>query len=231
MSWLRDPRIVLLRRPVAVTIGRGGLVPVAVLALLFAGFGARVGLPVVASAILGALGGTASLIVHELGHVRAARKVAGLRPVSISLMWLGAATRLEGAYASGRDQARVAIAGPATSFGLALLLTPLLFTPIPKSAKGLLLTLVFLNVALGALNLIPANPLDGYKVVVGLIWSLIGTESSARRLIRRVASAWLVVEAVCACFLLVERPALGSAVVLMAASLYSQKLFARRSRA
>ena len=95
----------------------------------------------------------------------------------------------------------------------------------------ILLTLVFLNVALGALNLIPANPLDGYKVVVGLIWSLIGTESSARRLIRRVASAWLVVEAVCACFLLVERPALGSAVVLMAASLYSQKLFARRSRA
>src|SRR2546423_14404726 len=100
------------------------------------------------------------------------------------------------------------------SFGLAPLLPPVLFTPIPKSAKGLLLTLVFLNVALAALNLIPANPLDGYKVVVGLIWSLIGTESSARRLIRRGASAWLAVEAVCACFLLLQRPAPRSAVGL-----------------
>ena len=118
-----------------------------------------------------------------------------------------------------------------TSFGLALLLTPVLFAPIPKSAKGLMLTLVFLNVVLAALNLIPANPLDGYKVVVGLIWSLIGTESSARGLIRRVASAWLVVELAGAGLLLVERPALGFVVLLMAASLYSQKLFARRSRA
>jgi Zn-dependent protease len=229
MSWLRDPRIVLLQKPVAVTIGRGGFMPIFVLGLLFAGFGAKVGLPVPAAAVLGALGGTASLIAHELGHVRAARKVSGLRPVSISLIWLGAATRLEGAYTSGRDQARVAIAGPATSFGLALLLTPALFTPIPESAKGLLLTLVLLNVAIGALNLIPANPLDGYKVIVGLIWSLIGTESSARRLIRRVASAWILLELVGACFLLVERPALGLTVLVMAAGLYGQKIFARRS--
>src|SRR5207253_5785949 len=113
--------------------------------------------------VVGALGGTTSLLIHELGHVRAARRVSGLCPVSVSLIWLGAATRLEGAYASGRDQARVAIAGPATSFGLALMLSPALFTPSPKTAKGLLLTLVLLNVAIGLLSLIPANPLDGYK--------------------------------------------------------------------
>ena len=229
MSWLRDPRIVLLRRPVSVTIGRGGFMPILALGLLFAGFGARVGLPVVAAAMVGALGGTASLIAHELGHVRAARKLSGLRPVSVSLIWLGAATRLEGAYASGRDQARVAIAGPATSLGLALLLTPVLFAPIPKSAKGLMLTLILLNLIIAALNLIPANPLDGYKVIVGLIWSLIGTEMSARRLIRRVASAWIVLELVGACFLLVEKPALGLTVLVMAAGLYGQKIFARRS--
>jgi Zn-dependent protease len=231
MSWLRDPKIVLLQRPVSVTIGRGGFVPIFALGLLFGGFGARVGLPVPAAAVLGVLGGTASLIAHELGHVRAARKVAGLRPVSVSLIWLGAATELEGAYTRGRDQARVAIAGPATSLGVALLLTPILFTPIPKSAKGLILTLALLNVAIAALSLIPANPLDGYKLIVGLIWSLIGTESSALTLIRRVALTWMGVEFVGAGFLLVERPALGSAVLLMGASLYSQKLFARRSRA
>jgi Zn-dependent protease len=229
MSWLRDPRIVLMQRPVAVTIGRGGFMPIIALGLLFAGFAARVGLPVVGAGVFGALAGTASLIAHELGHVRAARKVSGLRPVGISLIWLGAATRLEGAYASGRDQARVAIAGPATSFGLALLITPVLFMPIPKSAKGLMLTLVFLNLIIGALNLIPANPLDGHKVMVGLMWSLIGTELSARRLIRRVGSAWMVLELLGAAFLLAEKPALGSTVLVMAAGLYGQKLFARRS--
>jgi Zn-dependent protease len=231
VAWLRDPKIVLLRRPVGVTIGRGGFVPIFALGLLFGGFGARVGLPIPAAAIVGVLGGTASLIAHELGHVWAARKVSGLRPVSVSLIWLGAATRLEGAYASGRDQARVAVAGPATSLGLGLLLAPVLFAPIPKSAKGLLLTLVLLNVAIAALSLIPANPLDGYKLVVGLLWSLIGTESSARMLIRRVAMSWLVVELAGAVFLVAERPVLGSMVLVMAASLYSQRLFARHSRA
>src|SRR6267154_857181 len=112
MSRLRDPQIVLFRYPVPVAIGRGGLMPIIALSLMFACFSAQVGLPVLTAAVLGAVGGTASLIIHELGHVQAARRLTGLRPISVSLIWLGAATRLEGAYASGRDQARVAIAGP-----------------------------------------------------------------------------------------------------------------------
>jgi Zn-dependent protease len=231
MSRLRDPRIVLFRRSVPVIFGRGALVPILAFGLLFAGFGARVGLPIVAAGAFGALGGTASLIAHELGHVRAAGRLRGLRPVSVSLIWLGAATRFEGAYASGKDQARVAIAGPATSFGLALLISPVLFAPIPEEARGLLLMLALLNISIGALNLIPANPLDGYKLIVGLVWSIMGTEASARKLIRRVVSAWIAVELVGTSFLLVTRPVLGSAVLLMAASLYGQKLFARRARA
>jgi Zn-dependent protease len=231
MSRLRDPQIVLFRYPIPVTIGRGGLMPILAFGLLFAAFGARVGLPIAAAAVVGAVGGTASLIIHELGHVRAARKLTGLKPISLSLIWLGAATRLEGAYASGRDQARVAIAGPATSFALAGLITPLLFIPIPGPARGLLLTLVFLNVAIGALSLIPANPLDGYKVVVGVIWSVIGTESAARRLIRRAVKAWMAVEVVGAAYLLAVKPVLGVSALLMAASLYGQKFYARRHRA
>src|SRR6266849_7957635 len=118
MSSLRNPGVVLLQHPIPVTIGRGGLAPVIALGALFAGIGARGGLPIATAAVVGALGGTASLVAHELGHVRAARKLVGLRPISVSLIWLGAATRLEGAYASGRDQARVAIAGPRVSFGV-----------------------------------------------------------------------------------------------------------------
>src|SRR6187200_1572184 len=95
-----------------VTIGRGGFAPIALLAALFGLYGIRTGIPVTLAACLGALGGTASLLVHELGHVQAARRLPGIRTASVSLIWFGAATRLEGTYATGRDQAKVAIAGP-----------------------------------------------------------------------------------------------------------------------
>src|SRR5712691_852423 len=148
MSRLRSPELVLLQHPVPVTLGQGGLAPVLVLAALFALVSARAGLPIATAAVIGAIGGTASLVAHELGHVRAARKLGGPRPVGVSLIWFGAATRLDGAYASGRDQAKVAIAGPRVSFGVALSMIPLFFLPIPVGLKDILVTLAALNVAI-----------------------------------------------------------------------------------
>jgi Zn-dependent protease len=228
MSRLRNPGFVLFQHPIPVTIGQGGLAPVLALGFLFAGISVRCGLPVATATVLGAFGGTASLIAHELGHVRAARKLTGVRPTGVSLIWLGAATRLEGAYASGRDQARVAIAGPRMSFGIAFALIPILFLPIPVGLKDIVITLIALNVLLGVLSLIPASPLDGYKLIVGLLWSALGSEARARRLIRRLAMSLIAIEVVGTAVLLVERPFLGAIVVILGASLYGQKLFARR---
>jgi Zn-dependent protease len=229
MSRLLDPQIVLVRRPVRVVVGRGGLVPVAGFALLFSVFAARVDASIPSAAILGAVGGTASLIVHELGHVRAARRVASLEPVDISLIWLGAATRMNGAYSSGRDQIRVAIAGPVATFSLALLLGALALMPLPPPVRDALLMLVFLNLAIGFLNLIPVSPLDGHKVILGLTWRVIGCETSARSVLRRVGSVWLAAELVGVCILAATNPRLSSLAVIAGASLFGQKLFARRS--
>jgi Zn-dependent protease len=231
MSSLPNPGIMLLKRPVPVTIGEGGLTPILALGTLFAWVSTVVGLPIATATVIGAVGGTASLIAHELGHVHAARKLAGLRPTGVSLIWLGAATRIEGAYASGRDQARVAIAGPRISCAIALSLVPPMFLPIPVGLKGILLTVALLNVAIGVLSLVPANPLDGYKLIVGLLWSLLGSEERARRFIRRVAMSWVAVEVVGTSVLFVERPLVGTIVVVLAASLFGQKVFARRRRA
>jgi Zn-dependent protease len=228
MSRLRNPGFVLLQHPIPVTIGRGGLAPVFALGALFAVISAQGGLPVATATMIGAVGGTASLIVHELGHVRAARKLTSLRPTGVSLIWLGAATRLEGAYASGRDQAKVAIAGPRASFGVALLLVPVLFLPIAVGLKDIVMTLAALNIAIGVVSLIPANPLDGYKLIVGLLWSVLGSEAAARRLVRRVELAWVAVEIVGAGVLLVEKQLLGTTVVAIGASLFGQKLLVRR---
>jgi Zn-dependent protease len=227
MTWLWNRELVLLHRPVPVTIGLGGLAPVLGFAALFAAISARAGLPIAIAALFGAVGGTVSLIAHELGHVRAARRLPGPRPVGVSIIWLGAATRLEGAYASGRDQARVAIAGPRMSLGVALLLAPMLLLPIPVGLKDPLLMLLALNVGIGVLSLIPAKPLDGYKLIAGLLWWVLGSESAARRLIRRLALSWAAVELVGTCVLLAEKPLLGVMVVAVAASLFGQRFLVR----
>ncbi len=228
MSRLRNPGLVLLRRPVPVTIGNGGFFPVLVFAALFGGISARAGVPVATATVVGAIGGTGSLIAHELGHIRAAQKVTGLRPIGVSLIWLGAVTKLEGAYKSGRDQARVAIAGPKTSLAIALCMTPVLFMPIPINLREIVFALIALNVGIAVLSLIPANPLDGYKVIVGLLWSVLGSQAAAHQLVRRTAILWIVVELVGTSVLLVQRPFLGATVVAIGASLFAQNRFTRR---
>ena len=219
------------RRPrVPVTIGPGGLAPVLVLAAVFGAFGAKAGLPVAMAALLGGIGGTASLLVHELGHVRAARRLAGIRSAAVSLIWAGAATRFEGSYANGREQARVAIAGPQASLAFALSLLAAVFLPVPLAVKELLLVLVLFNVAIGLLNLVPAHPLDGHKLAVGLLWCATGSERKARKIIRRIGLGWAAIELPSAAFLLVQKPHLGLALVVMAASLFVQKRLTRNPR-
>jgi Zn-dependent protease len=217
--------------PVPVQLGPGGLAPALMLGGLFAEIGARAGFSVVLAAVVGGIGGTLSLVLHEFGHARAASRLHGIRPVAVSLVWLGAATKLEGAYQRGRDQVRVALAGPLISFAIAFAIVPALFIPMAPGLRDQLLTLIFLNVALALVSLIPANPLDGYKLLVGLLWSALGTEAKARGLIRRATRSWLFVEIGGCAFLLVERPLLGMLAAVMGMALVAQRMLVRRVRA
>ena len=197
-----------------------------VLSGLFAAFAPAIGLPVGLAALLGAVGGTGSLLVHELGHVRAARRVDGIHSAAISLIWLGAATRFEGGYASGREQARVALGGPKASLTFALALAACCLTPAPFAVKEMLLAVALFNVLLGLVNLVPAYPLDGYKLVVGLLWSATGSEGKARRVVRRIAIGWAALEVPATMILLAEKPALGVLVIAVAACWLLQKRLA-----
>jgi len=218
--------------PVRLSIGRGAIGPFILFGGLFALVSARAGLPVATAAAFGGVGGTISLLVHELGHVRAASRHTSIRPVRISLNWLGAATRFEGGYASGREQARVAIAGPAASLGLATLLALSLYVlPDSFELKSLVIMLAMLNVGIAGLNLIPANPLDGYKLLTGLLWSLLGSERAARRLTSRLTVALMIFELAGAALLTLEKPILGETAMILAATILGQKLVVARSRA
>jgi Zn-dependent protease len=217
---------VVAQWPLPIVFTRGGLVPCGVFALLFVAFsGESTPATLAAFAVLGAVGGVVSLIVHELGHVSIARNLRGVRPIKIAVMSLGAATHLSGSYRNGRDQARMALGGPQASLAFALALAVPVFLPAPMWVRLGALALALLNVLIAVLSLLPVHPLDGHKLVVGLVWWALGSEARARRLIRRVGVSLLLVDISVIVLLLAERPLLGVIAAALAVVAYAQKRF------
>lgn len=69
-----------------------------------------------------------------------------------------------------RDAAIIAFAGPASNALIALICSALLHvTSLPSFATMFFMYALYTNVALGIFNLIPVSPLDGFKVVGGLL--------------------------------------------------------------
>ena len=119
-----------------------------------------------------------SVLLHELGH-----SVVALRykiPVrSITLFVFGGVAQIGAEPPSAIAEFWIAIAGPVTSFALAIvfsLLQPVFgaFAPLLALAKYL----AYINGALGLFNLIPGFPLDGGRVFRAIIW---GSTHSLRR--------------------------------------------------
>jgi Zn-dependent protease len=115
----------------------------------------------------------ASLLAHEIGHALVARR-AGLRVRGITLWLLGGVAQLEDEPASPRDELRVAIIGPAISLALAgafgVAAAALSVVGAPALLVVMAAWLALGNVALGVFNLLPAAPLDGGRVLRGLLW-------------------------------------------------------------
>ena len=214
----------LAQWPVPIAVSRGALVPFSVFALVFAAFsGGSQPTVLAAAALLGGIGGVVSLIVHELGHVSIARRLSGVTPKRVSVISLGAAAHFEGSYRNGREQARMALGGPEASFAFALALIVPLFLPAPVWLKLGALALALLNVAIGVLSLLPVHPLDGHKLLVGLVWWLVGSEERARRIIRRVGVALIAIDFSTMVFLLAARPVIGVTAAAVAAVAFAQK--------
>src|SRR5215217_1488326 len=151
-------------------------------------FGRIAGIPVGASwsallialLIAWSLGGAAgaglflgSLLAHEIGHALVARR-AGLRVRGITLWLLGGVAQLEDEPKSPGDELRVAIVGPAVSLALAvgfgLVALGLSAAGSPALVGVVAAWLALGNAALAVFNLLPAAPLDGGRVLRGLLW-------------------------------------------------------------
>lgn len=164
--------------------------------------GARVlpGLGALWLALLGAASAAglfASLVLHEIAHGLVSR-ACGVPVQHVTLFLLGGITDVERDPASPKSELLSALAAPAASiavgllFGLAVVITG---GPLPRGlddldrlgAPGVLLAwLAIANVAIAAVNILPAYPLDGGRLVRAAIWRATGDVERATRW-----SAWM----------------------------------------
>jgi PDZ domain-containing protein len=124
----------------------------------------------------------ASLIAHVAGHVGAARALGGDLPSSVPLYPLGDAAQVWPAAISAWREALVAIAGSFVNLlwvGLAYLLWDAQLNP---SLNVITFFLIFFNGGLAAINLTPAFPLDGGRLMRAVVWGLLGRPAPTTRL-------------------------------------------------
>jgi Zn-dependent protease len=128
-----------------------------------------------------------SALAHELGHAVAARRV-GLPggPVIVYFFGGAASTRLE--TVRPRDEVFVAIAGPLVSLAAGALLLGLAVLG-EFAGEGALqavgrvaFVIGVMNLLLGAVNLLPAFPLDGGRIARGIAWARTGDPARALRI-------------------------------------------------
>lgn len=129
--------------------------------------------------IMGAAGSVilfVSVLVHELAHSKLATRY-GIKVNQIVLFLFGGVSDIAGELKDYRKDAKMAIAGPLTSFAIsgAFALALLAVTiAVPdgsavKVVRGILYYSAVINVILGAFNLIPAFPSDGGRILRAML--------------------------------------------------------------
>ena len=113
-----------------------------------------------------------SIFLHEFSHAVVAR-MEGLRVVEIELHPFGGLARFAHPPETARAEFRIAIAGPAASFALALVFVAII--AISNYLETDILTLVLFLLALtnfliAVFNLFPGYPLDGGRVLRAYLW-------------------------------------------------------------
>jgi len=113
-----------------------------------------------------------SVLLHEFGHLLTARSF-GIGSEKVTLFLFGGMASLKGLGNTPLQASLIAIAGPAVSASIALIVYFLLLL-LPESSTGnpvvMLGLMKTLNTSLAVFNLLPVLPLDGGRLSVALIW-------------------------------------------------------------
>ncbi|HET6973679.1 MAG TPA: site-2 protease family protein [Pyrinomonadaceae bacterium] len=134
----------------------------------------------------------AAIVVHELSHAIVA-KLRGLPVRSITLFALGGVAQIEKEAADAKTEFWMGIIGPITSFVIGvvcLAITVALGWKPPEFPQqplpAMLMWLGVINIGLAIFNMIPGFPLDGGRVLRGIVWWITGNAVRATRIAARV---------------------------------------------
>jgi len=114
------------------------------------------------------------ILIHELGHAFAARRL-GYQVVSVRLSLIHGECLYKGSHESARDAALIAWAGPLAQFAAAALVWSI--SPIPAVAQSdvfgpLLVFLGYIGPLVALVNLAPGADLDGTRAwpLIPMLW-------------------------------------------------------------
>jgi len=134
----------------------------------------------------------ASLFAHELSHALVA-KLRGIPIHKITLFLLGGVAQIEKEASDAKTEFWMAIVGPFTSGVLGLIVLSLAWTAgwVPRTQPAtpgvaLLVWLGYINLGLGAFNMIPGFPLDGGRVLHAILWWIMHDAERSTRAAARV---------------------------------------------
>jgi Zn-dependent protease/predicted transcriptional regulator len=124
----------------------------------------------------------ASVVFHELSHSVVARHYR--IPVdSITLFVFGGLARIERDPDSGRQEFNIAIAGPLSSLFLAGCFWLIAhYVHGTEMVTALASWLAWINFLLALFNLVPGFPLDGGRVLRGIVWGITGSFTRASQI-------------------------------------------------
>lgn len=122
----------------------------------------------------------ACILLHEFGHILMARRF-GVRTPDVILLPIGGVARLERIPEEPRQELLIALAGPAVTLAIAVVLYLVLrlsgsqadVTQLSEQ-QPFLAQLVTVNVYLLLFNMIPAFPMDGGRVLRAILASRMG---------------------------------------------------------
>jgi Zn-dependent protease len=130
-------------------------------------------LPTLGLALLHGILLYAVILVHEIGHVVAAKRY-GYPVINVVLHIVGGHTAFKNRFTRPRHQFVVAIAGPLVTFLPGLFAFGLLqFSPSP-AVQSLAEWTLWASIIGGVVNLLPGLPLDGGAALSAVVWNRTG---------------------------------------------------------
>ncbi|HEX6045253.1 MAG TPA: site-2 protease family protein [Pyrinomonadaceae bacterium] len=129
-----------------------------------------------------------SILLHEFSHAAVAR-LRGIPVRAITLFALGGVAQIEKDAADAKSEFWMGIVGPITSVVIGVLCLAVawalgwnLDTEPNGPPAAMFMWLGYINIALAIFNMIPGFPLDGGRVLRGIIWWITGDATRSTRI-------------------------------------------------